>query len=158
VNSRWSRRARLALLTLALVGCGGEKKTPSDPAHAAPIDPIQAEAQQLGLELRDIVDRVMSYRSSHSNRLPASLRQAGIDSLTPEFIRRLARQGADPQITIVFRRTLDHQVRYCQGTNLVLEDAALHEGAFEVSCAMADGGTRAFTVAPPPPPPPAPKN
>lgn len=155
MNSRWSRRRDGALLGLLLLACGGDRQQPAPKPEGPPVDPVQAEAQQLGLELQDIADRVMAYRSSHSNRLPTSLRQAGIDSLTPDFIRRLGRQGADPRITILFRRTQDRHLLSCQGTNMVLEDASLHEGAFEVDCTMAGGGNRTFTVAPPPPPPPA---
>lgn len=112
---------------------------------------LQAEADLLGRELFDVVDRVMAFRTSHGNRLPASLREAGIDSLTPLFIRRLGRSGTDPLVTVAFRKSGDRELRSCWGTNLVLEEALVN-GAWEVTCDLAVGGTRTFAVKPPPPP------
>jgi hypothetical protein len=112
----------------------------------------QGSAQLLGRELATIVDRVMSYRSSHRGQLPSSLRLAGIDSLTPMFSRQYTRQGGDPLVTIRFRNLTDRAVAACRGTNMVLEDAALHEGRFDVTCEMTAGGSQTFTIMPPPPP------
>lgn len=145
-------------MTLGLVaGCGKAADAPGRGAGApgGSGDPAQAEAELLGRDLADIMDRVMAYRSAHQGRLPTSLRQAGIDSLAPEVIRRLSRQGSDPLLTVVFRRPEGRLLRGCAGTSMVLEDASLHAGAFEVSCLLAAGGSRTFTVPPPPPPPPA---
>jgi hypothetical protein len=130
-------------------GCGGDK---AGQGSGDAADQAQREAEQLGREVADIVDRVMAYRSSHRGSLPVSYRQAGIDSLTPEFVRRLSRQGDVPVVTIAFRRTAGRQVASCDGTNLVLEDKLLRAGAFDVSCRLTGGGTRIFTVPPPPPP------
>jgi hypothetical protein len=150
VNSRWTRAARAVLVGAALWSCRGDKASPG----AAPGSSAQAqqEAEQLGREVADIVDRVMAYRSSHRGNLPVSYRQAGLDSLTPQFVRRLARQGNEPLVTIAFRRTAGRAVASCDGTNLVLEDKLLRAGAFDVSCRLTAGGTRIFTVPPPPPP------
>jgi hypothetical protein len=98
----------------------------------------------------------MAYKTSHRGTLPTSLRQAGIDSLAPQFVRRLDREGDAPLVTIVFRRLEGHQLSSCQGTNEVLEDKMLRGGAFDVSCTPIAGGVQGFTV-PPPPPPPKPK-
>jgi len=152
VNSRWSNRsaARLTALLLAatVAGCGGDKPKPA-PARKPPVvaaDPAQADADLLGREVYDIVDRVMAYRSAHRNRLPTSLRQAGLDSLTPMFVRRLGRDGSSPRVTIVFRRAEGHVLRACAGTTLVLENSMLHDGAFDVECDLAAGGSRRFWV------------
>ncbi|MBK6423486.1 MAG: hypothetical protein IPJ95_03625 [Gemmatimonadetes bacterium] len=154
MNSPWNRAGAFAgLLALgALAGCGGAE-APARAASGPPIDPAQAEAELLGRDLADIVDRVMAYRSAHQNRLPSSLRQAGIDSLAPQFVRRLGRQGGEPRVTVVFRRTEGRMLTSCTGTSAVLEDASLRGGAFEVSCTLAAGGTQPFTVPPLPPPP-----
>ena len=156
MNSRWSRAGRWpALLAAALaLACGSGGDTPKPAADAPPPDPAQAEAELLGRDLLDIMDRVMAYHSAHQNRLPTSLRQAGIDSLAPAYVRRLGRQGKDPVVTVVFRRTEGHAVRECWGTSVVLDDVIVHGGSFEISCTMADGASRTFTVPPPPPPPP----
>ncbi len=155
MNSRWSRRGHWpGLLAAGLaLACGSGGESPRRDADAPPADPAQAEAELLGRDLADIVDRVMAYRSAHQNRLPASLRQAGIDSLAAQFVRRLGRQGGDPLVTVVFRRTEGRLVTGCSGTSAVLEDASLRGGAFEVSCTMAAGGAQTFTVPPLPPPP-----
>lgn len=156
MNSRWSRLAPVAgvLLLAGLAGCRERGAAAARPA-TGPVDPVQAEAELLGRDLADIMDRVMAYRSAHQGRLPTSLRQAGIDSLAPQFIRRLGRQGKDPLLTVVFRRTDGRALQSCRGTNMVLEEAALQDGAFEVSCTMVSGGDRTFTVPPLPPPPKA---
>lgn len=149
MNSRWSRlgRAALAALFVAGSGCGGKGEVPATRQSS----PDQS-AQLLGRELSDIVDRIMSYRSSHRGQLPPSLRIAGIDSLTPVFSREYRRRGEDPFVTIRFRNTAGHPVVACSGTSMVLEDAMLHEGRFDAECELADGGSRTFTIEPPAPP------
>lgn len=135
------------LLALWLVSCGGDPSPRSRAeAVAPPADPAQADADALGHELYDIMDRVMAYRSSHRNRLPTSLRQAGLDSLTPMFVRRLTRQGSDPLVTIAFRRPEGHVLRSCTATSLVLESSMLHDGTFELRCELVAGGSGPFRV------------
>lgn len=145
MNSRWSN---FLLLAATLAACGGDKPTPAPrrEASAPPADPAQADADTLGRELYDIVDRVMAYRSAHRNRLPGSLRQAGLDSLTQLFVRRLGRQGDEPLVTIVFRRPAGHVLKSCAGTSLVLETSMLNEGGFAVQCELVAGGTQPFSV------------
>jgi len=138
------------LLVLGLAAAGCHKKDKPSKSKPKPVDPVQAEADVLGRELFDIVDRVMAYKSAHSGKLPISLRQAGIDSLTPTVIRRYDRLGAQPLVTIVYRRVEGRVVRSCQGTDDLQEDASLHEGAFTVTCRVADGGSRNFIVGKPP--------
>ncbi|MEO8635954.1 MAG: hypothetical protein ABI587_11820 [Gemmatimonadales bacterium] len=144
----------LVLATLLLLGCGRDKQARSRPDPKVPVDPVQVEAELLGRELAEILDRVMAYKSSHQRRLPTGFRQAGIDSLTPTFIRRLSRRGPDPLVSIRFRRPGGHQVESCEATSVLLEDALVNAGTFDVPCTMTAGGVRTFTVAPPPPPPP----
>jgi hypothetical protein len=153
VNSRWNRGAGAVLLTALALACGG-KSPAAKRVEKAEADPAQRDADLLGRELSVIVDQVMAFRSAHRGQLPASLRQAGIDSLTSTFIRRLGRQGRDPLVTIRFRSLDDRRVAGCSGTSMVLEDASLHGGQFEVNCDLADGGSRSFTILPPPPPQP----
>ncbi len=160
MNSSWSRagaglRAALVLLLSAVLACGGGAAKKKAAPKARPVDPVVEDAAVLGRELKQIVDRVMAYKSSHRNALPNSLRQVGIDSLTPVFIRRLARQGSEPLVTIVYRRREGHAVSWCRGTNAVLEDAMLREGKFDIICEMSGGNIRNFVIEPPPPPPPA---
>lgn len=132
---------------LGLVACGGGKAKPAATRKEASTP--EASAQLLGRELSDILDRVMAYKSSHRGQLPASLRLAGIDSLTPLFSREYRRQGDDPLVTIRFRNPSAYPVSACQGTSILLEDAMLHEGRFDVTCELTGGGSRTFTIVPP---------
>ena len=155
MNSRWTEGCLAALLatTLLLDACGGGgSPKPTERRAAQSGDPAQADAELLGREVVAIVDQVMSYRSAHQGKLPVSFRQAGLDSLAPEFVRRLGRQGSDPLVTILFRRTADHVLLSCEGTNSVLEDQSLRSGAFDVSCRATSGTTHIYTVLPPEPP------
>ncbi len=153
-NRRADRWSVLLFGTLLALGCGRDDQARARPDPDTPVDPVQAEAESLGRELADILDRVMAYKSSHQGRLPTSFRQAGIDSLTPTFIRRLSRRGPDPLVSIRFRRPGGRQIESCEATSLLLEDMMLHAGTFEVPCMLTAGGVRTFTIAPPPPPPP----
>jgi hypothetical protein len=160
VNSQWSnRRTGLApalLLAFLTLGCGKKDKgTASGGAADKPVDPAQTEAELLGREAADLVDRVLAYKSAHQRKLPNSLRQAGLDSLTARTIRRLDRRGEDPVITVSFRSTAGHQLIGCEGTRELLEDAQISQGKFEIACNLVAGGRRTFTIAPPPPPKPA---
>ncbi|MDZ4864461.1 MAG: hypothetical protein SGJ01_13575 [Gemmatimonadota bacterium] len=154
----WSRRRAdrwsvLLLGTLLALGCGRDNHARARPDPDAPVDPVQAEAELLGRELADILDRVMAYKSSHQGRLPTSFRQAGIDSLTPTVIRHLDRRGSDPLVSIRFRRPGGRQIASCEATSLLLEDMLLNAGTFDIPCLMTVGGVRSFTITPPPPPP-----
>jgi hypothetical protein len=143
------------MVLLAALACkGGEGRAPAQAPERTKEEKnrAQADAELLGREVLEIVDRVMSYRSSHQGKLPASLRQAGLDSLAPLFIRRLGRQGTDPLVMIVFRNAEGHVLSSCQGTNAVLEDQSLRGGSFDVSCTFLGDGSDSFTIPPPEPP------
>jgi len=160
VNSRWNSRRAGALpallLALLILGCGKKDKPAKSGADPdKPADPAQLEAELLGREAADVVDRVLAYKSAHQGKLPVSLRQAGLDSLTSQTIRRLTIRGREPVITVIFRRSAGHLVSGCEGDRAVLEDALLTQGKFEIACDLVAGGRRSFTVAPPPPPMPA---
>lgn len=142
----------LPLITLFLLSaCFGPKGTAATgtqarrPDASATNDPAQ-EAQTLGRELFGIMDRVMSYKSSHFNNLPRDLPSMGIDSLTRTTIRRLTVQAGTPSLVVVFRRVEGHAVRQCVGTNKVIEDSMLNGGSFEVDCTLSSGEARTFTV------------
>lgn len=157
MNSRWTdpgawlRPATLLVLLVLATSCSGDEKGDRKAEKKPPADPAQADAEMLGREVFDVVDRIMSFRSSHQNKLPVSFRQAGIDSLTPAIVRRYVKNGSTPVVTAVFRRPEGHPVRSCQGTSDVLEEASLHEGAYSLTCTLAGGATRSFTVGAPVP-------
>lgn len=147
-----------ALVALAIAfgaaACGGKGKTAPDRATAAPADPAQAEAEAMSRELVDVLDWVVAYKSAHQGRIPTSLRQAGLDSLSPEYVRRVGRDGRLPVVTIARRRAGGHYVSSCAASSQVLEDRVLRDGTYELPCAMVGGGSRTFVIPPAAPPTP----
>lgn len=148
----WTVRAALPVIALGLgaIACSQEK-TPKSKAPPVPTDPVQAEAEAISRELVDVLDRVVAYKSSHRDRIPTSLRQAGLDSLTPDYIRRIGRDGTLPKVTIVIRRPAGRHVASCAATSRVLEDRVLREGTYQLRCAMVGGEDRTFVIPPTPP-------
>lgn len=146
--------ARFALVALLLAACGRKAATPSAAAHspadsaAAPAaeGPGQAEATALGRELFELVDRTMGYYSAHLGEFPRNITDIGVDSLTGTTVRRLSIRGKVPTVSVTFRRPEGHELRSCAGTNKVLEDSMLNNGAFTVACILADGSSRSYTV------------
>ncbi|HXE57294.1 MAG TPA: hypothetical protein VNK43_04780 [Gemmatimonadales bacterium] len=141
--------ARIRLLAAGLLGagllagCGGE----SSPGRSRPAAPERAaaDAERLGREVYDVVDRVMSYRTSHRGRLPRSLRELGLDSLTPATVRRLAQAAGRPSVTVAFRRPAERALAWCRGTDDVLDEATF-EGGFTLVCADPAGAVDTFRV------------
>lgn len=140
------------LFTAAVLSFACSKKKPNppqDPSAAVadtPEEQAQLDAEILGKDLFDVVDLVMSYKSSHSGRLPKTLRQVGLDSLTPLGVRRLAIQRGHPLVTIIFRRPGERRVATCQGTSDILEEASLNSGLFTIQCTMRSGDEQPFHV------------
>lgn len=133
-----------AVVGTLLVSCGGsDKPTTGNVRQAEPAGPTTAEADvaTLGKEIYDLIDRAMSYRSSHRGRLPKNLRELGIDELTPSTSRTLTVDGAVPTVTVGFRSDAGHTLSSCRGTSAALEEASLSGGAFSLICNLVAGGT-----------------
>ena len=129
-----------SLLVIAIAGGCGRKEEPKPPvSEGVAVSGAPADAQQLGSEMFELIDRVADYRSSHEGRPPKSLRQLGVDSLTPNTIRRLAIQGRTFTVTVVYRRPEGRAVQNCSAGEDALEQAALNEGRFAVSCDTPSG-------------------
>jgi len=140
----------LPLLLLVVAACG-----PSSPSGGATRDPVRhepaaadeaGEASTLGHELFGVMDHVMAFKSSHFGQLPHDLPSMGEDSLTRTTVRRLTIADATPTLTVDFRHAEGHALKGCVGTNKVLEDSMLNGGPFQVTCTLASGETKAFTV------------
>jgi len=86
----------------------------------------------------------MSYKTSHRGRLPRSLREVGIDSLTSATVRRLAIQDGEPLVTVLYRGAAGRRVRACSGGREALDEATLSGGAFTVDCTITTGSTVTF--------------
>lgn len=140
--SAW--RLASALLVIGAVAC--DRKAPPPPVtEGVPSGGAPADVQQLASEMFDLIDRVASYRSSHEGRPPRSLRQLGVDSLAPSTVRRLSVQGRTFVVTVAYRRPESRRILACSAGEDALEQAALNEGRFSVSCDT-QGGIEAFEV------------
>jgi hypothetical protein len=145
-----SRRALGVLLTLgwAAGACGSADTKTAKPASTATPTGAQAEAEALGREVFELVDRAVDYRGSHRGRPANSLRQMGVDSLTSETSRVLVNLERQPLITVQFRRT-DREITACRGDSHILEEASLNGGRFTLMCTTRSGAQRPMQVGAP---------
>jgi hypothetical protein len=143
-----SRRALGWLLALAWAagGCAGEKAAEQRPTVRRPASGSQADAQTLGREVFDLVDRAVDYRGSHRGRPAASLRQMGVDSLTPATARILVSVEREPVVTVSFRRSESRAVVSCRGDSQILEEASLNGGRYTLMCTTRGGAQRPIQV------------
>jgi hypothetical protein len=140
-----TRRSSCALaVLLALTACG---KTDSRPAaaQARPNRPL-GDADMLGREIFELVDRAIDYRGSHMGRPAASFRQMGVDSLNGATVRRLENLEREPVVTVAFRKPGAHQIISCRGDSQILEEASLNGGRFTLMCTTASGAQRPIRV------------
>jgi hypothetical protein len=143
------RRAQTAAIfgLVVLAGCGAKESSRPRPAEAEEQLPLdQRDAQDLGRELFDLVDRAVDYRGSHQGRPAGSFRQMGIDSLTPTTVRRLVNLAREPVITVAFRRPEAREITSCRGDGQILEEATLNGGQFTVMCTTHSGAQRPMKV------------
>ena len=138
----------MLVVGLGMAACGNKEETAPHRAAPPPADPVQAEAEAMSRELVDVLDWVVAYRSAHQGRTPVSLRQAGLDSLSPVYVRRIGRDGRLPVVTVAQRRPSEHHVASCSATSQILEDRVLRDGTYELPCAMVGGGSRTFMIPP----------
>lgn len=134
------------LLVAALVAGGCSRKEAAAKALAAPKTP-QDEANVLGRDVFATVDAVLSYRSAHEGRMPVSLRQVGVDSLSRLTVRRLTVRGGAAEVTAVFRSTEGRDLTACRGGGEIQEEASLNSGVFTVACTSRSGEVTNYKVA-----------
>ena len=136
------------VLALALLAaCGARDAGRPERAEArSDLPPDQNEAETLGHEVFELVDRAIDYRGSHQGRPAASFRQMGIDSLTPATARRLVNIAREPVVTVAFRRTASREITSCRGDSGILEEAALNGGRFTLMCTTGSGAQRPMRV------------
>jgi hypothetical protein len=106
----------------------------------------QRDADRLGRRVFQLLDQAASYRSSHRGRLPATVAQLGIDSLTPDMVQRLRARNDSSVARVAFRRPGGHALTWCEASTEALEEASLNAGAFTLWCERAGGATDSFTV------------
>jgi hypothetical protein len=126
--------------------CGGDEgrsAAQQEPRIALPPD--QADAETLGREVLELVDRAVDYRGSHRGRPASSLRQLGIDSLTPSTARHLVNVNREPVVTVSFRKVDGRQITSCRGDSHILEEASIN-GRFTLMCTSRSGAQRPVQV------------
>lgn len=136
----------LALCCL-VAACGGEdgpRDAAQQPKSNLPADRLDAEA--LGREVLELVDRAVDYRGSHRGRPASSLRQMGVDSLTPTTARHLLNVNREPVVTVQFRRVDGRQITSCRGDSQILEEASINAGRFTLMCTSRSGAQRPVQV------------
>ena len=142
------------LLTLGLVcgaaGCGsGTDARPRAANDGSHLPPDQQDARALGLEIFDLVDRAMAYRSSHQGRPATSLRQMGLESLTTHTVRRIVNVQREPVVTVAYRRPDKREVVSCRGDSQILVEASLNGGRFTLMCTARSGAQRPMEIGEP---------
>ena len=143
-----NRRAVGWLLALgwAAAGCAGDKAPEQRPVSNRPTSGPEADAEALGREVFELVDRAVDFRGSHRGRPAASLRQMGVDSLTPATARVLVSVEREPVVTVSFRRADAREIVACRGDSHILEEASLNGGRFTLMCTTRTGAQRPIQV------------
>jgi hypothetical protein len=137
-----------ALALVCMVAACGAESGRQDAAQEAPskLPPEQLDAETLGREVLDLVDRAVDYRGSHRGRPATSLRQMGVDSLTPTTARHLLNFNREPVVTVQFRKTDGRQITSCRGDSHILEEASINAGRFTLMCTSRSGAQRPVQV------------
>jgi hypothetical protein len=141
------RTLAIAMVSVVLTGCGSKGNTRPAPAvEESQQPPDQRDAEILGREIFELVDRAIDYRGSHRGRPATSLRQLGVDSLTPSTARYLVSLEREPLITVSYRKMSRREIASCRGDSHILEEAALNGGRFTVMCTNRSGVQRPIRV------------
>ena len=132
------------MLALMVTGCS-EAGSKSRAAERNPLSPDQRDAEVLGREIFDLVDRAVDYRGSHMGRPAANLPQMGVESLTNVTVRRVLNVQREPIITVAFRQPQGREIVSCLGDSKILEDKSLN-GRFTIMCTASSGAQRPMEV------------
>lgn len=137
-----------AVLALVWLVAACDKEGPQNvaqqPKVKLPAD--QSDAETLGREVLELVDRAVDYRGSHRGRPASSLRQIGVDSLTPATARHLLNVNREPVVTVQFRKVDGRQITSCRGDSNILEEASINAGRFTLMCTARSGAQRPIQV------------
>jgi hypothetical protein len=109
------------------------------------LSPEQRDAQTLGREVFELVDRAVDYRGSHRGRPAISLKQMGVESLTPTTVRRILNVQREPLVTVSFRQASGREIVSCRGDSKILEDASLN-GRYTLMCTASSGAQHPMQV------------
>jgi hypothetical protein len=140
------RRWPVLALACLVAACGSQDAPKDAPPPRSDLPADQVDAETLGQEVLDLVDRAVDYRGSHRGRPATSLRQLGVDSLTPTTARHLLNVNREPVITVQFRKTDGRQITSCRGDSNILEEASINAGRFTLMCTSRSGAQRPVQV------------
>ncbi|MGH7510618.1 MAG: hypothetical protein ACREMZ_14260 [Gemmatimonadales bacterium] len=139
------------VLACAAAQCGpAEDSNPRVADREDALPPDQRDAQALGREVFELVDRAIAYRSSHRGRPATTLTQMGVESLTPATVRRVVNIQREPVVTVAFRRPDGRRILSCRGDSQILEQASISGGRFTLMCTTTSGAQRPIEVSDPP--------
>jgi hypothetical protein len=144
MSQRLPCRVILAV-ALALAGCHPDSSRSRNPSNDSQLSPDQRDADVLGREIFDLVDRAVDYRGSHLGRPAVNLKQMGVESLTTTTLRRVVNVQRDPLVTVSFRQRAGREIVSCRGDSQILEDASLN-GRYTVMCTASSGAQRPMEV------------
>jgi hypothetical protein len=142
-----SLRLWLILALVCLVAAcdkAAQGNAAQQPKADLPAD--QLDVETLGREVLELVDRAVDYRGSHRGRPAASLRQMGVDSLTPTTARHLLNVNREPVVTVQFRKAEGRVITACRGDSHILEEASINAGRFTMMCTSRSGVQRPVQV------------
>jgi hypothetical protein len=139
----WRFTLAVALLFVGCSPAGGSKSRQS--TDLSQLTPEQRDAQTLGREIFELVDRAMDYRGSHQGRPAVSLKQMGVESLTTTTVRRIVNVQRQPLVTVSFRQPAGREIVSCRGDSQILEDASLN-GRYTLMCTANSGAQRPMEV------------
>lgn len=135
------------LLGFAGGACGGKDGAKGHGAASRNnLTAEQRDAETLGREIFDLVDRAMDFKGSHEGRPANNLRQMGVESLTPVVVRRVVNVQRDPVVTVAFRKPAGREIVSCFGDNKIIEDAFVNGGRFTIICTTTSGAQRPIEV------------
>ena len=142
-----SLRLWLVLALVCLVAaCDKEDRRNAAQPPKADLPADQLDVETLGREVLELVDRAVDYRGSHRGRPAATLRQMGVDSLTPTTARHVLNVNREPVVTVQFRKTAGRQITSCRGDSHILEEASINAGRFTLMCTSRSGAQRPIQV------------
>jgi hypothetical protein len=142
----WLRWLPPLLLVFAAVACSGNEPGSRAGADGRGPSSGQRDAETLGREIFDLVDRAMDYSGSHEGRPANNLRQMGVESLTALTVRRVVNVQREPVVTVAFRQAEGREIVSCRGDRQVLEDAFVNGGRFTIMCTASSGAQRPMEV------------
>ena len=144
MSQRLPRRVILAVV-LAVAGCQSDSSRSRPPSSDSQLSPDQRDADMLGREIFELVDRAVDYRGSHQGRPAGNLKQMGVESLTTTTLRRVVNVQRDPLVTVSFRQRAGREIVSCRGDSQILEDASLN-GRYTLMCTSSSGAQRPMEV------------